>query len=170
MTANQIRGFPRSSAIALLVGVIGTILNIIQRNFYPASISFSATRRCARVRLLLRALVSVDTRKSLAAEPGDFHPRKRTLAYSDLLFGSAAPYSFFRMLGFGMFTSTEFIIILFTFLAIALRLFCCTERWDLASYLRVRVRCSSRSIVRNLISSRTSNCNTSFCCRSSSRS
>src|SRR6185369_16173835 len=49
--------------------------------------------------------------------PGIFYPTQHTLAYSDLLFGFAAPYSFFRMLGFSMFTSTEIVIILLTFLS-----------------------------------------------------
>src|ERR1044072_1270882 len=55
--------------------------------------------------------------KASLFNPGIFYPTKRTLAYSGLLFGFAAPYSFFRALGFGMFTSTEFTIILFAFLA-----------------------------------------------------
>src|SRR6185369_17642421 len=55
--------------------------------------------------------------KASLLSPGIFYPTKRTLAYSDLLFGFAAPYSFFRLLGFGMFTSTELTIILLTFLA-----------------------------------------------------
>src|ERR1041385_3106485 len=55
--------------------------------------------------------------KASLLNPGIFYPTRGTLAYSDLLFGFGPPYAFFRMLGFGMFTSTEFTIVLFTFLA-----------------------------------------------------
>lgn len=49
--------------------------------------------------------------------PGIFYPTKRTLAYSDLLFGFGVPYSFFRALGFSLFTSVELTVILITFLS-----------------------------------------------------
>ena len=55
--------------------------------------------------------------KASLLSPGIFYPTKRTLAYSDLLFGFVAPYSFFRALGFSMFTSTQIVIILITFLS-----------------------------------------------------
>jgi hypothetical protein len=54
--------------------------------------------------------------KASLLSPGIFYPVKHTLAYSDLMLGFALPYSFFRVLGFGMFTSVEFTIIVLTFL------------------------------------------------------
>jgi hypothetical protein len=49
--------------------------------------------------------------------PAIFYPTKHTLAYSDYLVGYAIPYSFARQLGFGMFSSLEIVVILFTFLS-----------------------------------------------------
>ena len=49
--------------------------------------------------------------------PEIFYPTKYTLAYSDLLVGFALPYSLFRALGFGMFSSAEIVVILVTFLS-----------------------------------------------------
>ncbi|HXT63317.1 MAG TPA: DUF4214 domain-containing protein [Pyrinomonadaceae bacterium] len=48
--------------------------------------------------------------------PAIFYPTKHTLAYSDYLVGLAIPYAGARMLGFGMFSSMEIVIILLTFL------------------------------------------------------
>ena len=117
MTANQIRVHPRSSAIALLVGVIAT-LQYHSAQFLSAFDIFFGDRGDARgfVYFLEHWYQSLLGKASLL-NPGIFYPTKGTLAYSDLLFGFAAPYSFFRMLGFGMFTSTELVIILFTFLS-----------------------------------------------------
>ena len=102
---------------ALLLGVAGTIL-------YHSSQFFSGFDKFFGDRGDVRGFVyfcehwyqSILGKASLLS-PGIFYPTKRTLAYSDLLFGFAAPYSFFRALGFGMFTSTELMIILLTFLA-----------------------------------------------------
>src|SRR6185295_17761817 len=114
MSADQTRGFPRS---ALLLGVAGTIL-------YHSSQFFSGFDKFFGDRGDVRGFVYFCEHwylsilgKAYLLSPGIFYPTKRTLAYSDLLFGFAAPYSFFRALGFGMFTSTELTIILFTFLA-----------------------------------------------------
>src|SRR5689334_9996793 len=71
--------------------------------------------------------------KASLLNPGIFYPTQHTLAYSDLLFGFAVPYSFFRALGFSMFTSTEIVIILLTFLSycVAFWLLHRTLRFDL---------------------------------------
>ena len=114
MKTDQIRSFPRSS---LLLGFAGTIL-------YHSSQFFSGFDKFFGDRGDVRGFVyfcehwyqSILGKASLLS-PGIFYPTKRTLAYSDLLFGFAAPYSFFRALGFNMFTSTELMIILLTFLA-----------------------------------------------------
>lgn len=114
MKTDQARGFPRS---ALLLGVAGTVL-------YHSSQFFSGFDKFFGDRGDVRGFVyfcehwyqSILGKASLLS-PGIFYPTKRTLAYSDLLFGFAAPYSFFRVLGFGTFTSTELTIILLTFLA-----------------------------------------------------
>ncbi|HET8783055.1 MAG TPA: hypothetical protein VFM63_11600 [Pyrinomonadaceae bacterium] len=55
--------------------------------------------------------------------PEIFYPTKYTLAYSDLLVGFALPYSLFRALGFGMFSSVEIVVILVTFLSYCAMLF-----------------------------------------------
>lgn len=47
--------------------------------------------------------------------PEIFYPTKRTLAYSDLLVGFAVPFSLFRALGFGIFSSVEIVVVLITF-------------------------------------------------------
>jgi hypothetical protein len=54
--------------------------------------------------------------KTSLLSPAIFYPTRGTLAYSDLMFGIAVPYSLFRVLGFKMFTSVEIVIILVTFL------------------------------------------------------
>jgi hypothetical protein len=114
MSADQTRGFPRS---ALLLGVAGTIL-YHSSQFFSGFDKFFGDRGDVRgfVYFMEHWYLSILGKASLLS-PGIFYPTKRTLAYSDLLFGFAAPYSFFRVLGFGMFTSTEFTVILFTFLA-----------------------------------------------------
>src|SRR5215218_694868 len=117
MNADPIRGFPRSSALALLFGVAGTIL-YHSSQFFSGFDKFFGDRGDARgfVYFCEHWYQSILGKASLL-NPGIFYPTKRTLAYSDLLFGFAAPYSFFRALGFSMFTSTELTIILLTFLA-----------------------------------------------------
>ena len=117
MKENEIRVFSRSSAAGLLLGVLGTIQ-------YHSTQFFSGFDRFFGDRGDVRGFVyfcehwyhSILGKASLF-NPGIFYPTKRTLAYSDLLFGFAAPYSFFRALGFSMFTSTELMIILLTFFA-----------------------------------------------------
>src|SRR5215218_755763 len=94
MNADPIRGFPRSSALALLFGVAGTIL-------YHSSQFFSGFDKFFGDRGDVRGFVyscehwyqSILGKASLL-NPGIFYPTKRTLAYTDLLFGFAAPYSF----------------------------------------------------------------------------
>src|SRR5215212_8926067 len=114
MKTDQIRAFPRS---ALLLGVAGTIL-YHSSQFFSGFDKFFGDRGDARgfVYFCEHWYQSILGKASLL-NPGIFYPTKRTLAYSDLLFGFAAPYSFFRALGFSMFTSTELTIILLTFLA-----------------------------------------------------
>ena len=114
MKTDQTRGFPR---LAILLGVGGTIL-YHSSQFFSGFDKFFGDRGDVRgfVYFMEHWYLSILGKASLF-NPGIFYPTKRTLAYSDLLFGFAAPYSFFRALGFGMFTSTEFTIILFTFLA-----------------------------------------------------
>ena len=116
MSADQIRVYLRPVA-AILVGVIAT-LQYHSAQFLSAFDIFFGDRGDARgfVYFLEHWYQSLLGKASLL-NPGIFYPTKGTLAYSDLLFGFAAPYSFFRMLGFGMFTSTELVIILFTFLS-----------------------------------------------------
>ena len=116
MNADQIRVYRRPVA-AILVGVIATV-QYHSAQFFSAFDIFFGDRGDARgfVYFLEHWYQSMLGKASLL-NPGIFYPTKGTLAYSDLLFGFAAPYSFFRMLGFGMFTSTELVIILFTFLS-----------------------------------------------------
>ncbi|HEU4833347.1 MAG TPA: hypothetical protein VFS90_02990 [Pyrinomonadaceae bacterium] len=117
MSADRIRVFPRSSALGFLVGIAGTIL-YHSSQFFSGFDKFFGDRGDARgfVYFCEHWYQSILGKASLL-NPGIFYPTKRTLAYSDLLFGFAAPYSFFRALGFSMFTSTELMIILLTFLA-----------------------------------------------------
>src|SRR5215203_6212320 len=120
MKTDQIRAFQRSSAAhfltALLLGVVGTI-QYHSAQFFSGFDTFFGDRGDARgfVYFCEHWYQSILGKASLLS-PGIFYPTKRTLAYSDLLFGFAAPYSFFRALGFSMFTSTELAIILLTFL------------------------------------------------------
>src|SRR5215213_8616713 len=117
MTMDQIRGYPRSSAFGFFLGVVGTIL-YHSSQFFSGFDKFFGDRGDARgfVYFCEHWYQSILGKASLL-NPGIFYPTKRTLAYSDLLFGFAAPYSFFRALGLSMFTSTELMIILLTFLA-----------------------------------------------------
>src|SRR5215204_247668 len=121
MNADRIRVYRRSSAaqflIALLLGLAGTI------QYYSSQLlsgfdMFFGDRGDARgfVYFCEHWYQSILGKVSLLS-PGIFYPVKRTLTYSDLLFGFVAPYSFFRALGFGMFTSTELTIVLLTFLS-----------------------------------------------------
>src|SRR5215203_2671274 len=117
MTMDQIRGYPRSSAAALVPGIAGTI-QYYSSQFFSGFDMFFGDRGDARgfVYFCEHWYQSILGKASLLS-PGIFYPTKRTLAYSDLLFGFAAPYSFFRALGFSMFTSVELAIILLTFLS-----------------------------------------------------
>ena len=123
MKENETRVFSRSSVAALLLGVLGTIQ-------YHAPQFFSGFDRFFGDRGDVRGFVyfcehwyqSILGKASLL-NPGIFYPTKRTLAYSDLLFGFAAPYSMFRALGFSIFTSTELMIILLSFLAYCVTFF-----------------------------------------------
>src|SRR5215213_11029207 len=121
MSADRIRVFARSSAaqylIALLLGVAATI-QYYSSQFFSRFDMFFGDRGDARgfVYFCEHWYQSILGRASLLS-PGIFYPVKRTLTYSDLLFGFVAPYSFFRVLGFSMFTSTELTIVLLTFLS-----------------------------------------------------
>lgn len=106
----------RSSVAALVVGVIAT-LQYHSAQFFSGFDTFFGDRGDARGFVYFCEHWYQSSRgKASLLNPGVFYPTQHTLAYSDLLFGFAAPYSFFRMLGFSMFTSTEFVIILLTFL------------------------------------------------------
>ena len=113
MNADRVRGW----LTALLVGVVATI-QYHSAQFFSGFDRFFGDRGDARgfVYFCEHWYQSI-LGKATLLNPGIFYPTKRTLAYSDLLFGFAAPYSFFRALGFGMFTSTELVIILLTFLS-----------------------------------------------------
>src|ERR1043166_7178756 len=113
MNADQIRVYLRASA----VGIAATI-QYHSSQVLSASDRFFGDRGDARgfVYFLEHWYQSLHGKASLL-NPGIFYPTQHTLAYSDLLFGVAVPYSFFRALGFGMFTSTEIVIILLTFLS-----------------------------------------------------
>jgi hypothetical protein len=102
---------------ALFFGVAGTI-QYHSRQFLSGFDTFFGDRGDARgfVYFCEHWYQSILGKASLLS-PGIFYPTKRTLAYSDLLFGLAAPYSFFRALGFSMFSSAEIVIILVTFLS-----------------------------------------------------
>src|ERR1041385_2563238 len=117
MSADQLRAHPRSSVAALLAGVIAT-LQYHSSQFFSRFDTFFGDRGDARgfVYFLEHWYQSLLGKASLL-NPGIFYPTQHTLAYSDLLFGFAVPYSFFRALGFSMFTSTEIVIILLTFLS-----------------------------------------------------
>ena len=133
MNADQIRVHRRPSVAALLAGFIAT-LQYHSSQFLSAFDRFFGDRGDARgfVYFLEHWYQSLHGKASLL-NPGIFYPTPHTLAYSDLLFGFAAPYSFFRALGFGIFTSTEIVIILLTFLSycVAFVLLYRTLRFDL---------------------------------------
>ena len=130
MNADPIRVHPRSSVAALLVGVIAT-LQYHSAQILSAFDRFFGDRGDARgfVYFLEHWYQALQGKASLL-NPGIFYPTRHTLAYSDLLFGFAAPYSFFRALGFSMFTSTELVIILLTFVSY------CVAFWLLYRMLR----------------------------------
>src|SRR5215213_10278216 len=117
METDQIRVHPRSSALGFFLGLAATI-QYHSSQFFSGFDTFFGDRGDARgfVYFCEHWYQSI-LGKATLLNPGIFYPTKRTLAYSDLLFGFAAPYSFFRALGFNMFTSTELTIILLTFLA-----------------------------------------------------
>lgn len=102
---------------ALLLGVAGTI-QYHSRQFLSRFDTFFGDRGDARgfVYYCEHWYQSILGKASLLS-PGVFYPTKHTLAYSDLLVGFAVPYSFFRALGFSMFSSLEIVIIFITFLS-----------------------------------------------------
>ena len=103
--------------ISLLIGIAGTI-QYHSTQVLSGFDTFFGDRGDARgfVYFCEHWYQSILGKASLLS-PGIFYPVKRTLAYSDLLFGFSIPYSFFRFLGFDMFTSVEFVVILLTFTA-----------------------------------------------------
>jgi len=102
---------------SLLLGVAGSI-SYYSTQFFSGFDKFFGDRGDARgiVYVCEHWYQSILGKASLL-NPGIFYPTKRTLAYTDLLFGVATPYSLFRALGFGMFSASEITIILLTFLA-----------------------------------------------------
>jgi hypothetical protein len=120
MKADQMRGFPRT---ALLVGIAGTI-QYFSLQFFSGFDKFFGDRGDARgiVYACEHWYQSILGKASLL-NPGIFYPTKRTLAYTDLLFGVATPYSLLRALGFGMFSAAEITFILLTFLAYCVAFF-----------------------------------------------
>src|SRR3954447_8925506 len=117
MKADRIRVYTRPSVIAVLLGVAGTIQYHAQQ-FFSGFETFFGDRGDARgfVYFCEHWYQSILGKASLLS-PGIFYPVKGTLAYSDLMVGFAVPYSLFRVLGFNIFTSVEFTIIVVTFLA-----------------------------------------------------
>ena len=101
---------------ALLLGVAGTV-QYHSNQFLSGFDTFFGDRGDARgfVYFCEHWYQAILGKVSLLS-PGIFYPTKHTLAYSDLLFGFVAPYSFFRTLGFSMFSSVEIVVILLTFL------------------------------------------------------
>src|SRR5215212_8375341 len=117
MNADQIRVFPRSSALGFLLGIAATI-QYHSTQFFSGFDRFFGDRGDARGFLYYcehwyRSLLG----KSSLLSPGVFYPAKGTLAYSDLLLGVGVPYSLFRALGVEMFLSLEITIILITLLS-----------------------------------------------------
>ncbi|HEV8429635.1 MAG TPA: DUF4214 domain-containing protein [Pyrinomonadaceae bacterium] len=102
---------------AILLGVAGTI-QYHSTQFLSTFDTFFGDRGDARgfVYFCEHWYQSILGKASLLS-PGIFYPTKRTLAYSDLLLGFVAPFSFLRALGFNMFTSVEIVIVLLTFLS-----------------------------------------------------
>src|ERR671938_2128341 len=86
--------------VALIIGALGTLqYHLVQ--FTSRFDTFFGDRGDARgfVYFCEHWYQSILGKASLLS-PGIFYPTKRTLAYSDLLFGFAPLYSFFRALGF----------------------------------------------------------------------
>ena len=106
-----------SSLITLLLAIAGTV-QYHSAQFLSWFDTFPGDRGDARgfVYFLEHWYQSLLGRSSLLS-PAIFYPTKGTLAYSDLLFGFAVPYSFFRLVGFSVFTSVQLAIILITFLS-----------------------------------------------------
>ena len=120
MRANSFVRFVHSRGpvfIAVVLGVAGTF-QYHSAQFLSRFDTFLGDRGDARgfVYFCEHWYQSILGKASLLS-PGIFYPTKHTLAYSDLLFGFVAPYSFFRALGFGTFTSTELVIVLITFVS-----------------------------------------------------
>ena len=117
MKINRNRVYARPSVIAIVVGVAGTIQYHSQQ-FFSGFDTFFGDRGDARgfVYFCEHWYQSILGKASLLS-PGIFYPVKGTLAYSDLMVGFAGPYVIFRILGFGIFTSVEFTIIVVTFLS-----------------------------------------------------
>ena len=116
--SHQAQPLSRSALlIALLCGVAGTI-QYHAAQFLSGFDTFFGDRGDARGILYFceHWYQSLAGKASLLS-PAIFYPTKGTLAYSDLLVGVALPYSFFRALGLGMFSSLEAVIILTTFLS-----------------------------------------------------
>ena len=104
---------------ALLLGVAGTIQYHSQQ-FLSGFDTFFGDRGDARgfVYFCEHWYQSILGKASLLS-PGIFYPTKHTLAYSDVLLAFALPYSFFRAVGFGMFSSVQIVTIFITFLTYA---------------------------------------------------
>jgi hypothetical protein len=103
--------------MSLLIGIAGTI-QYHSTQFLSGFDTFFGDRGDARgfVYFCEHWYQSILGKASLLS-PGIFYPVKRTLAYSDLLLGFSIPYSCFRFLGFDMFLSVEFVVILLTFVS-----------------------------------------------------
>lgn len=108
---------PRSFVFGFFLGLAGTIQYHSQQ-FFSGFDTFFGDRGDARgfVYFCEHWYQSILGKASLLS-PGIFYPVKGTLAYSDLMVGFAVPYAFFRTIGFGIFTSVEFTIIVVTFLS-----------------------------------------------------
>jgi uncharacterized protein DUF4214 len=120
-------------AVVLLLGIAGTIqYHLVQ--FLSGFDRFFGDRGDARGFLYYceHWYKSLSGKSSLLS-PAVFYPAKGTLAYSDLLLGVGVPYSFFRALGFDMFSSLQIVIILTAFLSY------CTAFWLLHKTLGLRL-------------------------------
>lgn len=106
----------RSLLIFLIPGIVGTI-QYHSDQFLSAFDTFFGDRGDARgIVYFCEHWYQSLLGNTKFLSPEIFYPTKGTLAYSDLLMGFALPFSFFRLLGFGMFSAMEIVVILATFL------------------------------------------------------
>jgi hypothetical protein len=103
-------------AIAIVLGLLGTIQYHSAQFTSRFDIMFGDRGDVRGVLYFCEHWYQWLMGKADLMSPGIFYPIKNTLAYSDLLLGYAIPYSIARLFGFGMFSSIEIVVIVFTFL------------------------------------------------------